>query len=61
MAALIKHAHSLRFKGPNPQDNPNIMEVTEDWIKELKASPYYSRNPHYLISIKVIMAPASCC
>ena len=51
MAALIKHAHSLRFKGPNPQDNPNIMEVTEDWIQELKASPYYSRNPHYLLSI----------
>ena len=44
LAALIKHAQSLRFKGPNPQDNPNIMEVTDEWLKELKASPYYSRK-----------------
>lgn len=42
LAALIKHAHDQRFGAKNPQDNPNIIEVTEQWVKELQASPFYS-------------------
>jgi hypothetical protein len=42
LAALIKHAHDVRLRGRNPQDNPNTIEVTDEWVKELKASPFYS-------------------
>jgi hypothetical protein len=42
LQALIKHAQGLRFKGSQPQDNQNVIEVTEQWAKELQASPYYS-------------------
>lgn len=42
LAALIKHAHEVRLKGMNPQDNPNTIEVTDQWVKELQASPFYS-------------------
>ena len=42
LAALIKHAHDLRFGAKNPQDNPSTIEVNEQWAKELQASPYYS-------------------
>jgi hypothetical protein len=40
---LIKHAHSLRFGDKDPNSNKNIIEVTQVWVKELEASPYYSR------------------
>ena len=44
ITALVKHAQELRFANKQPQDNPNIIEVNEHWIKELQASPYYSRK-----------------
>ena len=44
LAALIKHAHDLRFGAKNPQDNPSTIEVNEEWAKELQASPFYSRK-----------------
>jgi hypothetical protein len=44
LSALIKHAHEQRFGAKNPQDNPNVIEVNEQWTKELQASPYYSRK-----------------
>jgi hypothetical protein len=44
LAALLKHAHDLRFGAKNPQDNPTTIEVNEQWAKELQASPFYSRK-----------------
>ena len=44
ITALIKHAHSLRFGNKDPNANKNIIEVTQEWVKELEASPYYSRK-----------------
>ena len=35
-AALIKHAHDLRFGGKNPQDNPTTIEVNEQWARSYK-------------------------
>ena len=43
ISALIKHAHSLRFGDKDPNSNKNIIEITQEWVKELEASPYYSR------------------
>jgi hypothetical protein len=40
--ALITHAQTKRFADKNPQDNPNLMEISEHWAKELEASPYIS-------------------
>ena len=51
LAALLKHAHDLRFGAKNPQDNPTTIEVNEQWAKELQASPFYSRKdfPGHLV------------
>ena len=43
LAALIMHAHDLRFCGKNPQDNPTTIVVNDQWVKELQAYPFYSR------------------
>ena len=37
LAALLKHAHNLRFGAKNPQDNPTTIEVNEQWAMELQA------------------------
>jgi hypothetical protein len=42
LAALIKHAQNQRFENKVPDENPNIIEVTSFWKKELEASPYFS-------------------
>lgn len=42
LAALVKHAQNQRVHAGEPQDNPNVIEVTEFWRKELAASPYFS-------------------
>ena len=42
-ATLLKHAHDLRFGAKNPQDNPTTIEINDQWVKELQASPFYSR------------------
>jgi hypothetical protein len=52
VSALIKHAHSLRFGDKDPNSNKNIIEVTQEWVKELEASPYYSRNT-YLYNLSI--------
>ena len=44
LSALVKHAQTQCNAPVNPQDNPNVIEVTEFWQKELKASAYFSRN-----------------
>ena len=44
LAALLKHAHNLRFGAKNLQDYPTTIEVNEQWAKELQASPFYSRK-----------------
>ena len=51
LAALLKHAHNLRFGAKNPQDNPTTIEVNEQWAKELQASPFYFRKdfPGHLV------------
>ena len=49
LSALIKHAHEQRFGAKNPQDNPNVIEVNDQWTKELQASPYYCSKINYLI------------
>ena len=49
--AVIKHAQDLRFAGKQPQDEKNIIEVNEQWQKELQASPFYSRKPKYLLTL----------
>ena len=49
LAALLKHAHNLRFGAKNPQDNPTTIEVNEQWAKELQASPFYSRKDFRVI------------
>jgi hypothetical protein len=52
VSALIKHAHSLRFGSKDPSTNKNIIEVTQEWQKELEASPYYSRNIYIILTIE---------
>ena len=44
LSALVKHAQTQRNAPVNPQDNPNVIEVTEFWQKELQASAYFSRK-----------------
>ena len=44
LAALLKHAHDLRFGAKNPQDNPTTIEVNEHWAMEIQASQFYSRK-----------------
>jgi len=51
LAALIKHAHDVRLRAKNPQDNPNTIEVTEEWVKELKASPFYSSKMIHVVIV----------
>jgi hypothetical protein len=40
--ALLQHAQGLRFGGQAKDAEKNRIEVTEEWIKELQASPFYS-------------------
>ena len=42
ISAIVKHAHALRYAGKQPQENTNNIEVTDQWVKELKESPFYS-------------------
>ena len=44
LSALVKHAQTQRNAPVIPQDNQNVIEVTEYWQKELQASPYFSRK-----------------
>ena len=43
------HAQAQRNAPADPQDNPNVIEVTDYWKTELQASPYFSRKPPTLI------------
>ena len=36
LAALIKHAHDLRFGGKNPQDNPTTIESMSNGRRSFK-------------------------
>jgi len=40
--ALLQHAQGLRFGGKAKDAEKNRIEVTEELIKELQASPFYS-------------------
>jgi hypothetical protein len=40
--SLIRHAQNQRFANQKPDENPNVIEVTQFWQNELKASPYFS-------------------
>ena len=40
--ALLQHAQGLRFGGQAKDAEKNRIEVSEEWIKELQASPFYS-------------------
>ena len=40
--ALLQHAQGLCFGGLAKDAEKNRIEVSEEWIKELQASPFYS-------------------
>jgi len=50
LASLVKHAQNQRFNNMAPDENPNIIEVTSFWKKELEASPYFS-SKHFSSSL----------
>jgi hypothetical protein len=53
LGALIKHAQNQRFDNKLPDENPNIIEVTSFWKKELEASPYFSSKSIFLIHHRI--------
>ena len=49
--SLMKHAQALRFGEKGKDADRNRIEITEEWMKELQASPYYSRKLRHLTII----------
>lgn len=42
LAALIKHAHTLRFTSEKEEQKKELIEVTDEWKTKLLSHPFYS-------------------